>query len=358
MRDVGPVPTKKQPLAAVLSRLRQWFQKERLHGHEVRSVHIRTRLLAELQSEVACQSVLQQHEDRRFNLTVLIACQKRVALLTAGDHLKDWFHMTVFPRIGAVARVAGRKSAEPVAFELDKARLTWATMDRALWTLAQRNPDLLVDLVSDPAWVVKNLEQFYIVGFDHSPLWVKFQGEDKVLLTEAETQAWAGRRRCSKKVHAAAFPDEQAARRRELLEHVQTALMDVGQDVAQMCQGGDKYRITIVTFQAVSNWFNPDEDPKGHVLKSVLIVPCSSHVRLSDIDRAGRWTQEACTGIRDESGNVCRRHRRGGRSLRRGHRTRGRRFINAPRLLSVFGLAVGGPLRTNDFLKFYKRVVI
>ena len=35
-----------------------------------------------------------------------------------------------------------------------------------------------------------------------------------------------------------------------------------------------------------------------------------------------------------------------------------RRFINAPVLLSMFCLSVGGPLGTTDFLNFYKRAVI
>ena len=62
----------------------------------------------------------------------------------------------------------------------------------------------------------------------------------------------------------------------------------------------EKMRITFEAHQLVSNFFNPDEDPIGHVGKGALIVS-GQHARLDNIDDKGRW-------IEDESFNYIGRH--------------------------------------------------
>ena len=69
----------------------------------------------------------------------------------------------------------------------------------------------------------------------------------------------------------------------------------------------EKMRITFEAHQLVSNVFNPDEDPIGHVGQGALIVP-GQHARLDNIDDKGRW-------IEDESFNYLgdiKLHRKGG----------------------------------------------
>ena len=63
------------------------------------------------------------------------------------------------------------------------------------------------------------------------------------------------------------------------------------QAATQVCQGGDKYRITIVDFPVVDGWFGTSA-PRGKLLKSVLIVPCEKHCRLEDIGPDGKFTRE------------------------------------------------------------------
>ena len=53
----------------------------------------------------------------------------------------------------------------------------------------------------------------------------------------------------------------------------------------------EKMRITFEAHQLVSNFFNPDEDPIGHVGKGALIVP-GQHARLGNIDDKGRWIED------------------------------------------------------------------
>ena len=85
----------------------------------------------------------------------------------------------------------------------------------------------------------------------------------------------------------------------------------------------EKMRITFEAHQLVSNFFNPDEDPIGHVGKGALIVS-GQHARLDNIDDKGRW-------IEDESFNYLgdiKLHRKGESArraleqwvkIRRGH---------------------------------------
>ena len=53
----------------------------------------------------------------------------------------------------------------------------------------------------------------------------------------------------------------------------------------------EKMRTTFEAHQLVSNFFNPDEDPIGHVGKGALIVS-GQHARLDNIDDKGRWIED------------------------------------------------------------------
>ena len=224
-----------------------------MHDQEVRTGHIKTRLRLELQHEVAVQTVLQEQESPELSFPVLQAAQKRVRQLEQEPYkLKDWISDTVLPAIGALARAATYQHSDLRQFEAPKAMLTWASMDRALWLMAQKNPELLTDYVSDPQWFVENMSSLLIVFFDHSPLWIKWRGEDQVLVTQDEIQHHQVRRRLSSKCREAQFRSNQhRALRQQLEDHIVQATQQTFQQAAQVCQGGDKYRITIVDFPSI-----------------------------------------------------------------------------------------------------------
>ena len=63
----------------------------------------------------------------------------------------------------------------------------------------------------------------------------------------------------------------------------------------------EKMRITFEAHQLVSNFFNPDDDPIGHVGKGALVVS-GQHARLDNIDDKGRWIEdESCNYLETSS---------------------------------------------------------
>jgi hypothetical protein len=225
-----------------------------------------------------------------------MAQKRSVDLQNASQLAKDWLHSTVLEAMGGKAYAPGRKCYESTTFDIPKSLLTWATMDRAIWLLSQGNADLLIDIVADPQMWIQNRYTAPVVMFDHTPLWVKFQAEDKVILSTAEGAHARGTKKLKHLVKTSVDQDLRDQYRNSLLEHIQAGL-DNQTQAAAMCQGGDKYRLTLITFQTVHNWFNPNGTPRGEIPKSVLIVPCSIHAKLSDITPEGTWAREALKSI-------------------------------------------------------------
>ena len=56
---------------------------------------------------------------------------------------------------------------------------------------------------------------------------------------------------------------------------------------------GDKYRLTLINMSAVENWFDPTKEPRSAKKRSVLLVPCARHCRVSDMDlESGTWLRD------------------------------------------------------------------
>ena len=68
----------------------------------------------------------------------------------------------------------------------------------------------------------------------------------------------------------------------------------------RVTQGGDKHRLTVVTFQMVTGWFDPACEPKGRVPPIVLVVPSSLRCRLEDTDASGKWNKNVSYQVGDE----------------------------------------------------------
>ena len=78
----------------------------------------------------------------------------------------------------------------------------------------------------------------------------------------------------------------------------------------------EKMRITFKAHQLASNFFNPGEDPIGHVSKGALIVP-GQHARLDKIDDKGRWIEDE--SFLHRKGESARRALEQWVKIRRGH---------------------------------------
>ena len=82
------IPSKQQPLEAVMARVKKWFDNERAHGHEVRRKPILTRLKYELEYEVDRHIVLQEQDSPSFSPFALRSSQKRLASFAIGNASK------------------------------------------------------------------------------------------------------------------------------------------------------------------------------------------------------------------------------------------------------------------------------
>ena len=143
------IPSKVQPLEAVMHRVKAWLDNERAHGHEVRKKTILTRLKYELEFEVDRQIVLQEHKSPSFSPFALRSSQARLTSLSITNTSKQqewWFDSIVCPRIGAISRT-GQKLSECVNKKVlhEKHQLTWATI------LEWRRPDIWAPKSPHPA---------------------------------------------------------------------------------------------------------------------------------------------------------------------------------------------------------------
>ena len=75
------------------------------------------------------------------------------------------------------------------------------------------------------------------------------------------------------------------------MRHLETNPDQKLQTFQMVGQGGDKYCLTLITFQVVVNWYNAREWPEGQMPRFILVVPCSQHARLENIDQNGRWVE-------------------------------------------------------------------
>ena len=60
----------------------------------------------------------------------------------------------------------------------------------------------------------------------------------------------------------------------------------------RISMGGDKYRLTLITFAVIQKWFQHDQSPVGVLPQYILLVPCSRHVRLEDVSSSGTLLQD------------------------------------------------------------------
>ena len=170
--------------------------------------------------------------------------------------------------------------------------LTWASVDRAIWAIANGPEEVLADLVADPQTFRTNWRDTVIVAKDETPVWLKLRGEEKICASRDEIQQQIRRRSLARQVQSSTgSPEAQAAAETALAEHLAQFPRQILEFHQTTTQGGDKYRLTVITIQAVKNWFNPDAQPVGHMPRQILIVPCQTHARLEHIDQNGCWTQ-------------------------------------------------------------------
>ena len=112
------------------------------------------------------------------------------------------------------------------------------------------------------------------------------RGEEKVYVSNDEKLSTEARKRLSKLFKMTNKENEQevAELNKEVEEFYGEYENRQEQVKAAYSSAGDKYRITLINFSSVRNWFKPSEAPTSYKGKSILLVPCKWHCRVSDID--------------------------------------------------------------------------
>ena len=173
-----------------MARLKNWFDNERVHGHEVRKKTILTRLKFELEYEVDRQMDLEQHKSPEFCAFALRSSQTRLKTLSivSTTRVQDkWYDAIVLPRIRATAR-CGQKvtSSSNRKVVEERHQLSWATSDRFVHLAARGSTEELQLHVARPEEFVRDRAQTAVVVLDATAMWLKLRGDDRVYLSDDE----------------------------------------------------------------------------------------------------------------------------------------------------------------------------
>ena len=128
-----------------------------------------------------------------------------------------------------------------------------------------------------------------ILGFDQTPVRLKLWSDGAQYISTQEVEAAARNQsaRNKRRLH----PEETPEVQKQLLADAR-ANPDGTRDTRELVAcGGDKHRYTLVTFQAVHHWLDPEQQPEGCMPEPVLIVYSDRHARLEDIDQQGQWNK-------------------------------------------------------------------
>ena len=285
--------TAKRPLEGVMSRLEKWFKLERQYGHEVRRKTIIQRLKVELEYERDLHQVYKETGNEKYNPKTLERAIARLNTFRVSEMVcKDsrWFDEHVLQRIKAHGR-AGQRCHENKGRLLNdnKAKLTWATADRCIHLIARSKlPHVQEELhkyVRDPAEFGENSENTSVVAVDATALWVKLRGEEKVYLHEDELDA-RRTKQMVERLRKKAQKTQSDGDKKEFEAELDKFMTDQKKEQVDQIysKSGDKYRITLVNISAVKDWFKPSVSPQSDKRKSILLVPCTKHCRISDMD--------------------------------------------------------------------------
>ena len=308
---------------SVLQQLKQWFDRERMHGHEVTTsllkdfyvkflerqaavckaqlIHIGQQTSAVQQSAAASGwgsggAPLQQ-EDKQLALQQCTRLKKQQKQLTdsrekledriekmtkSSRKQQDKYFQSVIVAIGAHLRKPGRKTRLSASQEALRVLLTWQSYDRAQYVATQGTDEELLEQVRDPEQWRSNLTHTVWAFWDHVPVWLKVTGDSRVLFSEHERTNEQQRRRLSRKsrdasneIYAALVspdPDSAVAQAHQhllqLAKDATEAAKNQKSDRPVQTRGvysaaGDKYRVTAILFQSVEQWFDPEKEPCG-----------------------------------------------------------------------------------------------
>ena len=317
----------------VLSQLKNFLDMERSRGHTVTLIMMKDQYLKYLSRYAAKYRLMSQTEECQKQKACLLSnsqlCLERHDEMQCWDSKADkYWDKVVFHKVGAGMRAQQRKTQLTAEEEWLRCYLTWQSMDRAVWISAYGADEELMNHVANPTQWRKGLERMPLVFWDHVPVWLKVTGSAKVVWSHGDAANAAVRKTASRKVkklctqYAAnirdkaddgeeqELPDKEEVNPQELSDELRAVIQDATSKMGKHSppvqtrgtyeSGGDKFRVTLILFQTIENWFSEVEVPKGYAalrsdtnsadqLEGILIVYGSTHAKLEDMDDSGNW---------------------------------------------------------------------
>ena len=287
-----------KPLFPVLKRLQTWLKNERSFNHEVRKSHVVERFMYELEYERDKQDVLEQHKSLDFKPKTLERIRvilRDYRVIHPSRRQDRWFGKCILPNIGGRIRAAQRLHDKPIVLDAVKAKLSWQTSDWFQHLVCQGTAEQLAEFVSKPTEFVMHRKKTAYVVMDQTAVWLKVRGEESLVYHASELAATATRKRQSKVYKAASTDADRQQAAAAMAEEAANNPAFKAQCTSSYTSGGDKYRLTLINISAVEQWFDSSSTPLPVKKRLVLLVPCSEHCKLQDIDKEGKWIRDWST---------------------------------------------------------------
>ena len=302
----------------VLKKLRNWFEGQRSQGITVYPAVLRDRYvkyleqatveqktqLLELQGEVEqLQSRGQQlSPDALSQYSAQIQqCQKfrdqlqhRLTVMQSSVELKKGkYWKSVQVAVGAQFRSVQRVTQLTQEQVRSRVSLTWQGFDRAQYLAVSGSDEELIEFTQSPQQWRRQLPQTVWVLWDHAPVWLKPSGSQRVLHSEPEMASKKQRQKSSRQAQNAVHETvtQITAASETVTESQQQQRDQPVQTVAPGSGADQKFRLTLIMFQSLEQWFNYSQTPVGRgeirsqrdssraPLQSILIVKSSQHCR-------------------------------------------------------------------------------
>ena len=287
--------TRRIPLQGVYFKTRTWIKKHASTVAYPRPAQMMSQFKMYLVQEINIQRALQEAHSPAFMPFVLQACEQKVQFLNSGKYkqIQDYQSQTLLPSIGARRR-RGQKLCKDQGSQVEAkllCQVQWQTTDYAFWLNQASDPVLLQPFIENPESWIQHKDQTWLIESDATALWVRLSGQEGVLVPDCQLASISNRRKLSRYQRQAKTEAEKQLIQALVDHHVQNDKLPE-QVHFQAQPGGDKYRLTLIASIAREKWFQPGQAPVGHLLPFVLLVPCSQHTRLEDLDSQGRFTRE------------------------------------------------------------------
>ena len=273
------------------------------------------------------------------------------ALQKHNDKARTQFADRLLAKMNARTLIPSRYTVLTRAEEKKRCEITWRQFDDRMWLAAFGTKDELKKWVADPQGWQDHKKTTQLLFSDQVPFWIKIGNRKTVfadweLTTHAEKKA-AKKKRLSQHSNTAC-QDSQIVRNGTDLDAVEESLEgvdgeqkkeeihmeEVGEDeeihmkaygkknatadapggkdakandpkmqAPEQKRGGegghDKMRITLECRQGVRNYFDPDKDPEGYLLPTIVIMK-GKWARLENIDDDHKWVKDESFWVGDE----------------------------------------------------------